>query len=413
MRWTPGSSRIDSPLETTTPQPAARAHRFAIPALAAACFAMSLNANVLAAIGSWLKTDLALTEAAFGQLAAAAGLAGTAGALLLGPLVDRFGRRAPLLVGISVFALASAGYLVAESFEALIAVRLLSGFAGGAVTSSAAAAVADLVPYARRSAAMGIVTGAILLAVPIGMPIAQLLATHSSWRAVFWLQIVAAIVAVPAIALALTSGLGRADRISGTGFAVLRRREVLAALFSVALYTGSFFAATQFVGDWLHGTGLLQRERQWIVWILLGVFAALGSFLFGRLADHTGKRRFVLVSTLLVGAGLAALGQCSGMASFALVGIPVAAVSAARSAALLALLSDLVPPQNRGTMMGLRAAANNLGTGTVPALAGFVIEVGSFPVFLFVAAGLCVVAHLLVWRFVADDRHVGPTGVQR
>ncbi|MBI5852827.1 MAG: MFS transporter [Planctomycetes bacterium] len=368
---------------------------------------MSLNANVLAAIGSWLKADLAIDDRGFGMLTGAAGVAGAVGAFVLGPLVDRFGRRPPLLIGVAVFVVASVGYLVTDSLEALLVVRLLSGFAAGVVTSSAAAAVADLVPYERRSAAMGIVTGAILLAVPVGMPIANLLASYSSWRLVFALQIVCALGAVPAIWFALPRGLGRSDGAWRAAVGILRRRDVLAALLSVALYTGAFFAATQFVADWLHGTRLLDRDRHWIVWILLGVFAALGSFLFGRLADHTGKRRFVLVATLVVGVGLAVLGQCGTPLAFAAVGMPIAAVSAARSAALLALLSELVPPQGRGTIMGLRAAANNLGTGTVPLLAGIIVQSRGFPAFLLVAGGLCVLAHLLVWRFVADDRAAG------
>ncbi len=364
---------------------------------------MSLNQNVLAAISPWLRSELGIDHEQFGRLSGAAGLAGAAGALLLGPVVDRVGRRPPLLVGMVLFLLANAGYLFAASYGWLLTVRLVSGFVAGVVMTSAASAVADLVPYERRAAAMGIVTGAILLAVPIGMPIASVLAEAWTWRAVFAMQVIAAVFACIALFHSLPHGIGRAQ-VRTSPWSVVKRLDVLAALVSVVLYTGSFFAATQFVADWLHETGLLPRERNGLLWITLGVFAAFGSFAFGRIADRTGKRRFVLASTLVIAVGLAMLGRVDAMLPFAAIGIPIAAVSAARSAVLLALLSEMVPPQNRGTLMGVRAAANNLGTGTVPILAGYVVQRHGFPAFLLVAGLLVFLAWLLVLCFVKSDR---------
>ncbi|MGA1524972.1 MAG: hypothetical protein ACO4CZ_13485, partial [Planctomycetota bacterium] len=65
----------------------------AVAALAATCFGMSLNANVLAALNPYLEDALGLGKPELGALGAAAGLAGTVAALLLGPTVDRLGRR--------------------------------------------------------------------------------------------------------------------------------------------------------------------------------------------------------------------------------------------------------------------------------------------------------------------------------
>lgn len=48
-----------------------------------------------------------------------------AGQLFYGPLLDHFGRRKPLYVGLTIFMLASVGCVFAQSVEQLIAFRFL------------------------------------------------------------------------------------------------------------------------------------------------------------------------------------------------------------------------------------------------------------------------------------------------
>lgn len=394
------SSRIGSPVSDQKPRPASDPW-LPVLALALASFATSLNVNVLAAIGAWMKPALSLDDAAFGRVVAAAGLAAAAASLLLGGRIDRHGRRTPLLAGLAMFTLGSAGYLLTADATTWIALRVITGIGGGVVLTSASSAVADLIPYARRGRAMGIITAAILLAVPVGMPVATVLATHVDWRGVFVLQ--AGVAAVSALLLlrTLPRGLGRAEQAVPMRV-VLGRADVAAALISVLLYTGAFFATTQFLGDWLDSTARLGRSRQWILWVALGVFAALGSAMLGPIIDKMGKRRFVLLSSLVVAVGIPLLGRTEGMSLFAAVGIPIAIASAARSAALLALLTQLVSPSARGRLMGLRNAANSLGTGVVPWVGGIIVAEHGFPTFLMVAGGLVALSWTLVVFFVRD-----------
>ncbi|MBK8975474.1 MAG: MFS transporter [Planctomycetes bacterium] len=381
---------------------------FAVVALAASCFAMSLNANVFAALNPYLQDAYGFDDSQLGQLVAAAGLAGALGALLLGPLVDRLGRRPTLLGGTTVFVLASCGYLLADGFASLLATRLASGFVAGVVLTSASSAVADLVPYERRGMAMGIVTAAILLAVPVGMPVAILLAERgqlaglAAWRGIFVVQLAAALVTLVGLARALPRGAAQAGAVPRAQWAVLRAPAVLPALLSVALYTGAFFATVQFLGKWLDARGLLARDDQGVMWIVLGVVSAAGSALLGGVADRIGKLRYVLFSTAFVAIGLALLARAETLAFVVWVGVPTGVLSASRSGAVLALVSDLVPAGSRGALMGLRAAAVNLGTGTIPALAGALIERHGFPLFVRVAALLVALAWLLVRLFVPE-----------
>ena len=396
MHGSPEASRSGTGPAVNRPESPPAVHVFAVAALAASCFAMSLNANVFAALNPYLREAYGFDEGQLGTLVGAAGLAGAVGAFLLGPLIDRLGRRPMLLSGTAVFLLASVGYLVADGFVSLLAVRIASGFVAGVVLTSASSAVADLVPYARRGLAMGLVTGAILLAVPVGMPIAIAFAEWENWRGIFVVQVVAALLTLVGLWRAVPAARGSGVASPGAQLRVMREASVTPALLSVALYSGAFFATVQFLPTWLDARGLLGKGEQGLMWIVLGVISAAGSALLGPVADRLGKRVYVLWATALVAVGLGVLARADTLILVAAIGVPVGVLSASRGAALLALVSELVPAERRGTLMGLRAAAVNVGTGTVPVVAGFVIEARGFPAFLIVAAVVVAAAWALV-----------------
>lgn len=70
----------------------------------------------------------------------------SAGQLLYGPLLDRFGRKRPLHIGLVVYLLASLGCIFVTSVDALIALRFLQALGCCACTVAATAMVRDLFP---------------------------------------------------------------------------------------------------------------------------------------------------------------------------------------------------------------------------------------------------------------------------
>ncbi|TDQ12054.1 DHA1 family bicyclomycin/chloramphenicol resistance-like MFS transporter [Pedobacter metabolipauper] len=70
----------------------------------------------------------------------------SAGQLLYGPLLDRFGRKRPLYAGLSIYILASAGCIFCTSIDMLIALRFIQAIGSCAAGVASIAMVRDLFP---------------------------------------------------------------------------------------------------------------------------------------------------------------------------------------------------------------------------------------------------------------------------
>lgn len=332
--------------------------------MALAAFALNLNTNVMGALLPFLGGEsggpgLGQDEKAW--LLSGAAWASAAGALVTGPIADRHGRRGLLVWGLGLFALASAAHVLAVDFLALLLLRVASGVAVGVAYACASAMIADLVPYGRRGAAMGLFTAGMFLAVPVGLPLAVLLARSGWWQAIFLFQ---AAVGVAAIVLVLRAVPRDVPAMSWVGpWIVLQRPGVMASLAATLLHVGSFFTTVQLAGDWLNGTGMLPRDRQGMLWVVLGLASAAGAVVFGRLGDRLGKRNFVLLGSVLLVACLLWLGRVDSLAQLWPAGVALAVVAAARTGPLQALVSGLAPRQEQATLMGLRAGAQQAGVG--------------------------------------------------
>ena len=72
----------------------------------------------------------------------------SAGQLLYGPLLDRFGRKRPLYIGLSVYILASLGCALTTDIDAFIALRFIQAIGSCAATVASMTMVRDLFPVA-------------------------------------------------------------------------------------------------------------------------------------------------------------------------------------------------------------------------------------------------------------------------
>jgi predicted MFS family arabinose efflux permease len=249
---------------------------------------------------------------------------------------------------------------------------------------------------------MGVFTAGIFLSIPIGLPLANLMAGAGYWHGIFTVQAVLGVVAVIGTAGVLPRGLGRSGA-SSSAFRVLREPMVLPALLAVTLYVGAFFTTVQFAGEWLDDSAILRKEEQRPMWLALGLGSAVGSLALARLSDRFGKRAFVLLTTALVGGLIAGLPLVSTPAGLLAVGLPLTMFAAARTGAFQALISNLVPPNMRGALMGTRTALMSGGQGLFSLVGGLVYRDQGFGALAMWSASGIVASYVLVRAFVRED----------
>ena len=128
------------------------------------------------------------------------------GQMIYGPLLDRFGRKRPLYVGLTVYILSSIGCASAPTLKIFIALRFLEALGGCVAQVDAIAMVRDFFPFeesARIFSLLFLMIGVSPLAAPT---VGSLLMTALGWRWIFVLLAIIAFLILAATFLFLPEG---------------------------------------------------------------------------------------------------------------------------------------------------------------------------------------------------------------
>ena len=107
------------------------------------------------------------------------------GQLLVGPLSDRFGRRAPLLAGIGIYVVAVLAAALSPTFSTLLALRFVQGLGASATRVVATAVVRDRFSGRAMAEVMSLVF-MVFMVIPVVAPsIGEILLIVSPWQSIF------------------------------------------------------------------------------------------------------------------------------------------------------------------------------------------------------------------------------------
>ncbi len=140
---------------------------------------------------------------------------------------DRLGRKRLLLAGLAVFLAASLWCALSASAGELIAARAVLGLGAGIVFPLSLAVVSAGFSDDDRPAAIGILTAAVALSLPLGPVLGGLLLQHFSWQSVFWINVPAACLTLVAGAVLMPESRDRAAPPLDTPGAVLSTATIV------------------------------------------------------------------------------------------------------------------------------------------------------------------------------------------
>jgi MFS family permease len=319
-----------------------------------------------------------------------------------GALSDWWGRRKPLaLLGYGLGAISKPLFALAGGGGAVLAARLLDRVGKGIRGAPRDALVADITPPAVRGAAFGLRQALDTVGAFLGPLLAMLLmlAWADDFRAVFWVAVVPAALAVALLFFGVREPERRRDglRINPVSMANLRR---LSSAYWWVVGIGAAFTLARFSEAFLvlrAQQGGLPLAFTPLVLIGMNVAYAASAYPFGKLADSTSHAKLLAWGLVLLVAADAALAWSSHWA-WVWAGITLWGLHMGMTQGLLAtMVADAAPADLRGTAYGFFNLIGGLALLIASALAGLLWDrIGTSYTFVagavFAGAALAAVA---------------------
>lgn len=324
--------------------------------------------------------DLGLTPGQAGWAFSASLVGLTLGASIGGFIADRIGRRPVLVISVVAFGLFSLATPLTDSFEALLAVRVLTGLGLGGAFPMLIALASEQAGAARKATLVAVVTAGM----PLGGALAGFLARSplaEDWRTIFVVGGVAPLLVAPLLYLVLP--LGRPEPIERQG------RAALAALFapsrltiSISLWIGCALAALtlHLLLNWLPTLLVargLPKSAAFGALALFNLGGALGSVAVGMLADRFGSRWPLVGSFAGVALALLTLAAAGDGGQIAVLAFVAGFLLLGGQFTLYGLAPQLYADAVRGAGVGAAVAASRLGSILGPLAAAQLIGGGA------------------------------------
>jgi AAHS family 4-hydroxybenzoate transporter-like MFS transporter len=188
---------------------------------AAVLFIDGFDTQAIGYVAPALVKDLGITRAALAPVLSAALFGLMIGALFLGPLADRLGRKKIIITSVLVFGLCSLATAFVQDTTSLLFIRFLTGLGLGGAMPNTVALTAEFSPHRRRATMVMTMFCGFSAGAALGGLIAAAVIPAFGWRGVFLIGGLAPLVLVPILVKALPESIrflalsGRPDAVVG------------------------------------------------------------------------------------------------------------------------------------------------------------------------------------------------------
>ena len=354
--------------------------------LAALNFTHILDFMIMMPLGNYLMPFFNISTRQFSFLVAAYTVSAAVSGFLAAFYVDGFDRKRVLLFGYCGFLLGTIACGFAPSYHWLLVFRLLAGTFGGLIGAQVLAMVSDLFGYERRARAMGAIMSAFAIASTFGVPFALYLANAISWHAPFLFVGFLGIVIIPLIHLyipPMDEHVTKQEAGFKAKWLILRKvlhapMERRALLFSGLIMVGHFLIIP-FINPFMEFNLGYSKSYTPMIYLVGGIASFASANILGWIADKYGKLRVFMSSVGLSLFMVYAVTHLTPM-PFSIVLVLFGlwfVLSTGRAVTAQAMISNVVPPEERGSFMSFNSSVQQMGTSIAAVIAGAVVMKGS------------------------------------
>lgn len=368
-------------LHTDDESAALRKERWYVIILAAIQIVHILDFVIMMPLGPRFMRVFNITPVEFSTLVSAytfsAGAVGFFGALY----ADHFDRKKFLLFNFSGFIIGTFMCAIAPNFASLLIARIIAGAFGGLLNSNVLSLVADLIPFKRRGAAMGVVMSAFSISSILGVPTGLWIANMFDWHAAFYLICVIGLIFWVLSLLILPSVKARTEvktfKENLLNFkSILSQRDYIQSFGLTSVLSFGIFMIVPFLSTFMVRNIGLPEDKLPLLYLVGGLGTIVSARVIGKLCDKIGSFRvFKYVAVIALFPIFFVTNLSAGIPIWIAIGVSTlfTMFGSGRFIPAMTLVSAVVKPQERGTFMSLENASRQFSSGASSQIAGLIL----------------------------------------
>lgn len=368
----------------------------------------AVETGILTSALAQIVRDWSLSPVQMGAVITGNGVGGLLGALVVGNIADRWGRKISLQIALLLLALGAGLSALAWDLTSLVAFQFLTGMGIGGIAPPTGALVAEFAPAKHRGRLLGLMEVFFISGWLLAATSAYFLIPHFGWRAGFVLGVFPALY-IPILRMALPESPrylishGRQEEASDIVRSVEGRYGVKLSI-GLADPQEAMGAKARFAELW--SPELIRRTAcTWILWFVLvysfsGIFMWMPTLLVAAgqgitrsfefalvitlaqlpgvlaaslLMDRIGRKRILIPALLLCGVASYFFGQDVSPQNLLIWGPLISAGNLGAWSVMLAYTPELFPTRVRGTGAGWASACGRIGAILVPGVMALII----------------------------------------
>ncbi|MGD6817866.1 MFS transporter [Metabacillus sp. 84] len=219
-----------------------------------------------------------------------------------GKLLERFGKKICLIIGMILFMLTTVVYVWVDQFASLLVLRFIHGIWFSVITTATGAIAADIIPKERRGEGLGYHAMSMNLAVVFGPFLALTLLQFTTFTVLFVLFTVLAVAGVLfSFVIKVEHSVPPAAARKFTASDLLERSVIPIAVIG-GLIAFSYSGIISFISIYAKSLGLTQAASYFFV--VFAVVMLLSRPFVGRLFDRKGPAIVMIPSFIVFAAGM-------------------------------------------------------------------------------------------------------------
>ncbi|KAG0029707.1 hypothetical protein BGZ81_003498 [Podila clonocystis] len=232
------------------------------------------------------------------------------GALIFGVLADRYGRRIPLMIDLALFTIVEIATGFSNNLSTFIALRAVFGICMGGEWGLGNALAMETLPHDSR----GIFSGILQEGYAAGYLVAALIyyaaVPHLGWRALYWISIIPAIIALILVYFVPETDVWHQNR----AYANVNRKHLyqltlemlkkhwLRCIYAILLMAGFNFmshGSQDLYPTFLKAQHGYSASQATVATVVMNIGAIIGGLIVGYLSEYYGRRTMIIWASML------------------------------------------------------------------------------------------------------------------